>query len=310
MPRVSVIIPTYNRQTYVSRAIDSVLSQTYRDFEVIVVDDGSVDNTKEVATAYGDAIRYVYQPNQGPGAARNLGIRSATGAYLAFLDSDDVWLPSKLAVQVELLERTGTEVCFSNVKEVDETQERCIPGVCSDRVFEEPFDLILDHRVVLYVQSMVAKAQLLRRIGGFNELLRVAEDTDLIYRMAFECAFACACSPLVCIDRTKERNGLATDEGLASPEYLLAHTEIISRAYFRCLNKSGTIRRRLRDMLGHFLSLRALGYCIDRSDREARAWAWDALHFGGRWRTYRRSLSILAMPWIVRRMHRRGGRTA
>jgi glycosyltransferase involved in cell wall biosynthesis len=103
-PRVSVIIPSYNRADCVSRAIDSVLSQTYRDFEIIVVDDGSSDNTRDVVTAYGDPVRYVFQQNQGPGAARNHGIRVAAGTYLGFLDSDDVWMPTFLARTVAALD--------------------------------------------------------------------------------------------------------------------------------------------------------------------------------------------------------------
>jgi len=307
---VSVIIPTFNRAGCIARAIDSVLAQTYRDREIIVVDDGSTDNTMQVLENYAERIRCIRQDNAGVSAARNAGLRAAQGEWVAFLDSDDTWLPSKLAVQMDLVERTGTEVCFTSVVQVDETRERPVQGVCSDTVFQEPLDLLLVLRVVPYVQSMVAKTRFLRKLGGFNELLRVAEDTDLIYRMAFKSAFAYVGSPLVRMDRTEGRNGLANREAMASPEYLQAHTEIISLAYFRCFNKPKVFRQHLRDMLGHFLSLRALNCCINQSSKEARAWAWDALHFGGRWRTYRRSLAILTMPHVVRHIHRRGGKVA
>lgn len=310
MPTVSVIIPTFNRAGCIARAIDSVLAQTYRDREIIVVDDGSTDNTMQVLENYAERIRCIRQDNAGVSAARNAGLRAAQGEWVAFLDSDDTWLPSKLAVQMDLVERTGTEVCFTSVVQVDETRERPVQGVCSDTVFQEPLDLLLVLRVVPYVQSMVAKTRFLRKLGGFNELLRVAEDTDLIYRMAFKSAFAYVGSPLVRMDRTEGRNGLANREAMASPEYLQAHTEIISLAYFRCFNKPKVFRQHLRDMLGHFLSLRALNCCINRSSKEARAWAWDALHFGGRWRTYRRSLAILTMPHVVRHIHRLGGKVA
>lgn len=310
VPTVSVIIPTFNRAGCIARAIDSVLAQTYRDREIIVVDDGSTDNTMQVLENYAERIRCIRQDNAGVSAARNAGLRAAQGEWVAFLDSDDTWLPSKLAVQMDLVERTGTEVCFTSVVQVDETRERPVQGVCSDTVFQEPLDLLLVLRVVPYVQSMVAKTRFLRKLGGFNELLRVAEDTDLIYRMAFKSAFAYVGSPLVRMDRTEGRNGLANREAMASPEYLQAHTEIISLAYFRCFNKPKVFRQHLRDMLGHFLSLRALNCCINQSSKEARAWAWDALHFGGRWRTYRRSLAILTMPHVVRHIHRRGGKVA
>jgi len=101
---VSVVIPTYNRQHFIGTAIDSVLAQTYRDVEIIVVDDGSTDGTKEALRPYGKAIRYISQRNQGCGAARNTGILSAKGEWVALLDSDDVWHPQKLESQLSAIE--------------------------------------------------------------------------------------------------------------------------------------------------------------------------------------------------------------
>ena len=102
---VSVIIPTYNRAAYVSRAIGSVLAQTFRDFEIIVVDDGSTDGTKEVVATFGDSVRYLFQENQGPGAARNLGIRDARGDSWGILASEAVWMPDFLERTVSALEK-------------------------------------------------------------------------------------------------------------------------------------------------------------------------------------------------------------
>ncbi|MFN3650785.1 MAG: glycosyltransferase family 2 protein [Armatimonadota bacterium] len=103
MPRVSVVIPSYNYARFVSRAIDSVLAQTYRSLECIVVDDGSTDETPEVLAGYGDRIRTIRQRNQGLSAARNTGLRAATGELVAFLDADDWWEPQKLSRQLIVL---------------------------------------------------------------------------------------------------------------------------------------------------------------------------------------------------------------
>lgn len=103
--KVSVIITTYNRADLVCEAIDSVLNQTFQDFELIVLDDGSTDATQQRLAAYGDRIRYVRQPNAGVNAARNAALSLAQGEYIAILDSDDLWKPYKLAVQVAILDR-------------------------------------------------------------------------------------------------------------------------------------------------------------------------------------------------------------
>lgn len=99
-PLVSCIVPTYNGAAYLSEALDSILAQTVQPLDVIVADDGSTDATLEVAARYGERVRVVTQPNGGPAAARNLGVRAATAAFLAFLDQDDVWHPGKLELQL------------------------------------------------------------------------------------------------------------------------------------------------------------------------------------------------------------------
>jgi glycosyltransferase involved in cell wall biosynthesis len=116
METVSVIIPTYNRAELISQAIDSVLAQTVPAHEIIVADDGSTDDTAAVVAAYGDRVRYLALPHRGqPAATRNAGIRAATGVLLAFLDSDDLFLPDKLARQIAALAQTpAAGVVYSN----------------------------------------------------------------------------------------------------------------------------------------------------------------------------------------------------
>ncbi len=100
MPKVSVIIPTYNSANYLPEAIESVLAQTYKDFEIIVIDDGSTDNTKDVVAPYLDRIIFSEVPNGGPARARNRAIRESSSEYVAFLDADDIWYPDKLERQL------------------------------------------------------------------------------------------------------------------------------------------------------------------------------------------------------------------
>ena len=109
MPRVSIIIPVYNGDRFIIEAINSVLRQTYQDYEMIVVDDGSTDRTRQVLEPYRDKIRYFYQENQGSAVARNLVIQEAQGELIAFLDADDFWLlPEKLAEQVNCFEQNSS----------------------------------------------------------------------------------------------------------------------------------------------------------------------------------------------------------
>jgi glycosyltransferase involved in cell wall biosynthesis len=144
-PIVSVIIPVYNCERYLAEAIESVLSQTYRSVEVIVVDDGSVDASASVAKQFVPPVRYYYQPNSGLAAARNHGVDLSKGDFLAFLDSDDIWTPDKLKMQVAKLENNSKiEAVFGHIQqfispELDDSvikKIRCpsdaIPGFCAD----------------------------------------------------------------------------------------------------------------------------------------------------------------------------------
>src|SRR3712207_5607912 len=105
MPRVSVLIPTYNCARYLSRAIDSVIAQTYKDYEIIVIDDGSTDDTKQVIDRYGNSVKYSYQSNRGLSAARNASIGNSTGELIAYLDADDLWYENRLALGVAFLDQ-------------------------------------------------------------------------------------------------------------------------------------------------------------------------------------------------------------
>lgn len=187
MPKVSVIIPTYNRSSLISAAIGSVLSQTYIDYELLVIDDGSTDATAEIVRGIqSDKLRYVYQENLGRSAARNHGIRLAEGEYIAFLDSDDLFTPTKLAEQVRFLDNNADYgLVYSYAMTVDENgnhlQECYYEGNLSGYIY--PQMLFLKNNVITTPTVMV-RAQILAETGGFDETMDICEDLDLWCRIA------------------------------------------------------------------------------------------------------------------------------
>lgn len=182
-PLVSVIIPTYNRSGMVQEAIDSVLDQDFTDYELIVVDDGSGDNTPTILAGYGRAITVHHQSNRGVSAARNHGIAAASGQLIAFLDSDDLWLPRKLATQVKFFKDHPDAV-------INQTQERWIRnGVrVNPRQRHHKFSgMIFEHSLALCLVSpsaVMLKKSLFDDVGGFDEQLPACEDYDLWLRIS------------------------------------------------------------------------------------------------------------------------------
>lgn len=184
-PLVSVIIPAYNSVRYIQKAIDSVLSQTYGNYEIIVVDDGSTDETRQKLSLYQTKIRYVFQENQGSAAARNTGIKLANGDLVAFLDSDDFWsMPEKLEKQV---------ACFQDNPELGglNTGWRIVDGVGQHLKTVQPWHKApkLDLETWLKKKCVRTSAMMFRRswlekVGGFDPELRQSHDVDLILRLS------------------------------------------------------------------------------------------------------------------------------
>ena len=182
--KVSVIIPTYNSAKYIRNALESVLSQTYSNFEIVVVNDGSTDNTDEILRPYFDRIIYMEQKNTGPAAARNVGIQHAKGDFIAFLDADDIWLPLKLKKQMRVFhENPNVGLVYSRNVEFDhETGKEVLvspPKVFSGRVFDE---LLLEGFILL--STVIISKPVLKDVGGFDPDLHTAEDTNLFLRIA------------------------------------------------------------------------------------------------------------------------------
>ncbi len=208
-PLVSVVIPTWNRASEIRGAIDSVLAQTHSRIELIVVDDGSTDDTPSVLASYGDRIVAIRRENAGVSAARNTGVRAAKGELLAFLDSDDTWTPDKIEKQVQLLALAGPGVvcCYSNslLARGSGLTHNCFDFSLFDPPLERgillnPAEIFLS-RFLLFTQSLLVPADVLRRVGPFDESLVVLEDRDLALRLGLAGPWAYTTEPLATIHR-------------------------------------------------------------------------------------------------------------
>lgn len=216
--KVSAIIPTFNRRDYVTRAVDSVLAQTVPVDEIIVVDDGSTDGTiQTIRSRYGSRVAVLRQENAGASAARNRGLREARGEWIAFLDSDDVWSPTKIERQLEALATLGDGfgACFTDCKYMGSSTsgrsafERA--GLETNSDFGElsnPMKYITGMYPVIYMQSLMVSRSLHDEVNWFDEALVVEEDVDLNFRLAFRTKFCFVSEPLVTIDDTRSRDRL------------------------------------------------------------------------------------------------------
>jgi len=197
MPQVSVIIPTYNSAQYLKQAVDSVLAQTYRDFEILVVDDGSTDDTENLMKGYGAPVRYIRQSNGGVAKARNRGIEESRGEYVAFLDADDTWLPNKLARQMTALrESPQYHVSYSAFILVG-PDLKPLSTSYSKRCGTVLEDLLLRGNVVGSICTIVCERSLLSITGGFDPTLSQCADWDLSVRLAALSDFLYIDEPLV-----------------------------------------------------------------------------------------------------------------
>jgi glycosyltransferase involved in cell wall biosynthesis len=219
--KISVVIPTFNRQVHTSRAIDSVLAQTRPVEQIIVVDDGSTDGTAEaVVGQFGSAVTLIRQKNAGVSAARNRGIREAQGEWIAFLDSDDIWLPTKIERQMEAIEIFGSQfgLCFTdnsfggnscmNQSAFEETGFNQNHGANDLGIFQEPVKRLLAGREPFFTSSLLVLRALLEALDGFDETLTIGEDTDMVFRLSFRTRFCFVAEQLVEVDRTPSRIGL------------------------------------------------------------------------------------------------------
>lgn len=195
-PLVSVIIPTYNRAWIIQEAIDSVFKQRFKNFELIVVDDGSTDNTVEILRGYGEDIQVITQRNKGVSAARNRGISEANGEFIAFLDSDDLWLAEKLAAQVDFFQ-SNPEALICQTEEIwIRNGKRANPK----KKHTKYSGMIFNHCLPLCIVSpsaVMMRRSLFYKVGLFDEDLPACEDYDLWLRISWQYPIYLIDTPLI-----------------------------------------------------------------------------------------------------------------
>ncbi len=307
MPSVSVVIPTFNRERYVHEAVASVLAQSVRPTEVIVVDDGSTDGTRRRLATFASHIRYIYQGNAGVGAARRAGIEAATGHWVAFLDSDDEWEPGYLSAQLTRITANPnvcmqtTDCCVLNPASPPTTYfaiNRSLPALRGGeyRCFERPFSFIVKHPP-WQLGSTIIRRDVLRQAILHTASLTYSEDYDLMARVALLGRFAMLRKPLVRIHRRAETIQCLTDLARIDPLRTRQAEERIHQALYALPQLSFRERAALRSVMS--ANRRAIGNLLARAGRlaAAREYYWDAvtdypsLRSLGRW-----LLSYLGLP--------------
>lgn len=243
MPRISIIIPAYNRAQYILETLESIFSQTYTDYEVIIIDDGSTDDTRTILQPViaERKIRYAYQDNQGVSAARNHGIRLAVGELIAFLDSDDLIHPEKLALQSAYLdEHPDVALVHSPFSRFDaQGKDLGFRGTShlSGRVYPQ---ILLDWSVLIPPSVVMVRADALREAGDFDESMAWAEDIDVWRRIARK-------HPFGVVPETLTRMRIHGDNASGAkicPEAFAAFERYLQKAFQEDSGLSAGFRRR------------------------------------------------------------------
>lgn len=285
--KISVIIPTYNRAKTVVHALQSVLWQTHPKVEIIVVDDGSDDETTTVLEPFSDRILYLRQCRRGPSAARNAGAAASSGEWLAFLDSDDLWLPWHLSEQLALLAKLGPEVpcCVANAW-ILRRQDGCSFTSFSDAglVLHDPDALLLNPmetlagRFLLFNQTATIRRAAFERAEGYDESLCLLEDYDLALKIARQAPWALIRAPSVV--KPNEPDGLGVTCMSDASRHHAAKRHLLEQVI-----ADPTLPRGLTAMLLR-LALRS----TPASDRARTAFIWSAIH---------RAVRLLARPVMM-----------
>jgi GT2 family glycosyltransferase len=277
-PRVSVIVPTYNRAHFLERAIGSILAQSVAVDEVLLVDDGSTDDTRHVVERLRAAhidwkgrLRYLSQKQQGKSVALNTGLKAATGDWIAFNDSDDQWRPEKLDLQFRALgEFASAGACFTDARFVNNSamKETVFELALPDRT--SPFGIKHDVASLhastspgIYMQTLLVSRDVMRRCGEFDPTFRMSMDTDFSFRLGLLTPMCYVNVPLVEIDRTEPRAiGLTTEFPINGMERLHVHERMITRWIEMTKASHPRLSRRLKGRLCRSQSALANHYLL------------------------------------------------
>jgi len=250
-PLISVIIPTYNREKIIERAINSVINQTYKNWELIIVDDGSTDNTKKVLEPYlkNNKIKYFHNKNKGVSAVRNFGIKKAQGEYIAFLDSDDEFVKEKLRKQLNEMMKLKKQISLSNCSKINENK-----GVINYDI-QQSFLIsamdIVQNRIPLSASLIMLKKEVTNNFL-FDEKLPTSNDFDFVLRSLskYDILFVKHC--LTKIHKTLDGNRISADYGKKIVGYKRVLDKTRKNFYFLNENERKTLSKKLLLELGFF----------------------------------------------------------
>lgn len=224
-PKISVVVPTYNHARYVAEGVRSILAQNYANLEVLVVDDGSTDNTREVMAQFGEPVRYIWQANRGLSGARNSGIEAATGEYIALLDADDFWEPNFLATVLPILEadrtlgavHTGSRFVDRDGKPLLQQNNVTVPA-------DQMYDRLIDGEFFA-ADAVLVRRECFEQVGLFDEKLRASEDWDMWLRVAR--AFRFAGIPDALLNYRMHGENMSAD-----PEHMMRYQLMVVEKHF------------------------------------------------------------------------------
>ena len=296
-PLVSVIIPAYNKASTICSTVESVLKQTFQDFEIIVVDDGSMDDTKERAMAFGNRIRFFQQERGGVSAARNRGIQEARGEFVAFLDGDDLWMPRKLELQLSCLEREkGRQAVQCSVYLVNNRLHAVGSRLCTPSE-DNLLDFLLFRNLPGFGSTLLARRSLISELGGFGTDLVILEDWDLACRLARSDALV-SLSDFLVLYRQHPGNRSRQVE---------IHVEPGFRSLGRLFgdpNLPTSVRQQEGRIWARFYAMLAGGFIQNRQWKEGIRWGTKALITSPQVSSY---LAGLPLRWIQRTLTSKQG---